>query len=176
MKMRKKSDLIKRLKEFYRENKKIIKGQLCIIIGIGVLIGIAWPSHHCYMCYRWAQDGIICDKHRQELDEQLAKEEEAKKQAKLEKRKKELETQEDKYDWSFLSQGKTKNSASTGKTVTRNTYKYGGTTRKSSRKSYNSYDSGYDDVYDNDDYDWDRYQSDSDYAAGVDDAMDELDW
>ena len=33
-----------------------------------------------------------------------------------------------------------------------------------------------DDVYDNDDYDWDRYNSDSDYADGVDDAMDELDW
>ena len=32
----------------------------------------------------------------------------------------------------------------------------------------------YDD--DDDDYDEDRYDSDPDYAAGVDDAMDELDW
>ena len=32
------------------------------------------------------------------------------------------------------------------------------------------------DVYFNEDYDWDRYWSDSDYADGVDDAMDELDW
>ena len=48
--------------------------------------------------------------------------------------------------------------------------------KTSSKKSYNSYDDGYDDVYDNDDYDWDRYNSDSDYADGVDDAMDELDW
>lgn len=30
--------------------------------------------------------------------------------------------------------------------------------------------------YDDDDYDEDRYNSDSDYADGVDDAMDELDW
>ena len=41
---------------------------------------------------------------------------------------------------------------------------------------YSSYDQGYEDVYDDDDYDWDRYLSDDDYADGVDDAMDELDW
>lgn len=42
--------------------------------------------------------------------------------------------------------------------------------------TYDSYDAGYEDVYEDDDYDWDRYWSDSDYADGVDDAMDELDW
>ena len=41
---------------------------------------------------------------------------------------------------------------------------------------YDSYDDGYDAIYDDDDYDEDRYDSDPDYAAGVDDAMDELDW
>ena len=40
---------------------------------------------------------------------------------------------------------------------------------------YKSYDEGYEAVYDDDDYDWDRYNSDSDYAEGVDDALDELD-
>ncbi len=42
---------------------------------------------------------------------------------------------------------------------------------------YDSYDSGYDDVYDGD-YDDRRYQRDSEYANGVDDAIDELgdDW
>lgn len=51
-------------------------------------------------------------------------------------------------------------------------------TSSSSKKynSYNAYDEGYEDVYDNDDYDWDRYWSDSDYANGVDDAMEDLDW
>lgn len=43
-------------------------------------------------------------------------------------------------------------------------------------KTYDSYDDGYDAIYDDDDYDEDRYDSDPDYAAGVDDAMDELDW
>ena len=41
---------------------------------------------------------------------------------------------------------------------------------------YDSYDEGYEDVYENDDYDWDRYWEDDDYASGVDDAMDELGW
>ena len=40
---------------------------------------------------------------------------------------------------------------------------------------YDSYDKGYDDIYMDGDYDWDRYNSDPDYADGVDDAMDEFD-
>lgn len=46
---------------------------------------------------------------------------------------------------------------------------------KKSYKTYDSYDDGYDAIYDDDDYDEDRYNSDPDYAAGADDAMDELD-
>ena len=41
--------------------------------------------------------------------------------------------------------------------------------------SYGSYDEGYDDIEMDGDYDYDRYDSDSDYADGVDDAMDEFD-
>ena len=51
-----------------------------------------------------------------------------------------------------------------------------GTTDKKTYNSYNSYDEGYEDIYDNEDYDMDRYNNDSEYAAGVDDAMDDLDW
>ena len=40
---------------------------------------------------------------------------------------------------------------------------------------YASYDSGYDSIYEDGDYDWDRHQKDKDYADGVDDAMNELD-
>ncbi len=50
----------------------------------------------------------------------------------------------------------------------------------SSSSSWKSYDEGYDAIYEDDDYDWDRYWSDSDYADGVDDAWedmeDEGDW
>lgn len=45
------------------------------------------------------------------------------------------------------------------------------------KKNYsNSYDEGYEDIWLNDDYDWDRYYCDYDYALGVDDAMDDEDW
>jgi hypothetical protein len=36
-----------------------------------------------------------------------------------------------------------------------------------------SYDDGYDDVYMDDDYDYDRYNSDKNYARGVDDALED---
>ena len=45
----------------------------------------------------------------------------------------------------------------------------------SGSNQYASYDSGYDSIYDDGDYDWNRYQKDKDYADGVDDAMEELD-
>ena len=49
------------------------------------------------------------------------------------------------------------------------------TTKKS---TYDSYDDGYDDIYMDGDYDYDRYDRDSGYADGVDEAMDEYeeDW
>lgn len=48
----------------------------------------------------------------------------------------------------------------------------------SKKSSYDSYDDGYDDIYMDGDYDYDRYDKDSDYADGVDDAMEEFgeDW
>jgi hypothetical protein len=50
------------------------------------------------------------------------------------------------------------------------------TKSSTSSRGYDSYDEGYEAVYDDDDYDLDRYYEDSDYADGVDDAMDEMDW
>ena len=54
-----------------------------------------------------------------------------------------------------------------------NTSSYNSSTKKSN--TYDSYDDGYDDIYMDGDYDYDRYDRDSDYADGVDDAMDEFD-
>lgn len=69
---------------------------------------------------------------------------------------------------SYSSSTKKKSSSSTGG--------YSSYSSSSSSSSpYKSYDEGYEAVYDDDDYDWDRYNSDSDYADGVDDALDELD-
>ena len=69
---------------------------------------------------------------------------------------------------SYSSSTKKKSSSSTGGY---SSYSSG----SSSSSPYKSYDEGYESVYDDDDYDWDRYNSDSDYAEGVDDALDELD-
>lgn len=43
---------------------------------------------------------------------------------------------------------------------------YNSSTKKGN--TYDSYDDGYDDIYMNGDYDYDRYDRDSDYADGVD--------
>ena len=51
--------------------------------------------------------------------------------------------------------------------------------RSSSKKkssSVDAYDEGYNAIYEDEDYDWDRYQRDDDYASGVDDAMEDMDW
>jgi len=37
-----------------------------------------------------------------------------------------------------------------------------------------NYDDGYNDVYEEDDYDQERYETDDDYASGVDDAMEDV--
>ena len=50
-----------------------------------------------------------------------------------------------------------------------------GTSSSKKSNTYASYDDGYDDIYMDGDYDYDRYDRDSDYADGVDDAMDEFD-
>ena len=54
-----------------------------------------------------------------------------------------------------------------------NASSYNSSTKKSN--TYDSYDDGYDDIYMDGDYDYVRYDRDSDYADGVDDAMDEFD-
>ena len=52
----------------------------------------------------------------------------------------------------------------------------GSSSSKKNHSSRDSYDDGYNAIYEDDDYDWERYQSDDDYAAGVDDAMEDEDW
>lgn len=69
----------------------------------------------------------------------------------------------------------------TGSSTSHRSSSYSSGTKKSTttkKSTYDSYDDGYDDIYMDDDYDYDRYDRDSDYADGVDDAMDEYgeDW
>lgn len=78
---------------------------------------------------------------------------------------------------SSSSAGSSSNSSSSvNKSTTTNSSSYSSGTKK--YNSYDSYDEGYDDIYMDGDYDYDRYDNDSDYADGVDDAMEESgeDW
>lgn len=64
---------------------------------------------------------------------------------------------------------------------TNNSSSYSSGTKKittTTKNTYDSYDDGYEDIYMDGDYDYERYDRDSDYADGVDDAMDEFeeDW
>lgn len=73
------------------------------------------------------------------------------------------------YTKSYSSR-KYNSSSSSGSSTDSSSSSYG------SKKYYHdSYDDGYDDVYMDGDYDYDRYDSDDDYAAGVDDAIDDDD-
>ncbi len=79
--------------------------------------------------------------------------------------------QKNKNHNSFSSNFSGSNNTSNSSTVNKGT-----TSSKKTYNTYDSYDEGYEDIYDNDDYDMDRYYNDDEYAAGVDDAMDDLDW
>lgn len=78
------------------------------------------------------------------------------------------------------SSGASKSTTSKSNTTGKSTTGKSSTTSKSSgSKNYvDSYDDGYDDILMDGDYDYDRYDRDSGYADGVDDAIDELggDW
>ena len=67
--------------------------------------------------------------------------------------------------------------SNTEKTEQTTEYTNSGNSGSSTTKHYyyDSYDDGYDDIYMDGDYDSDRYDTDDDYAEGVDDAMDEFD-
>ncbi|WP_253293586.1 hypothetical protein [Kineothrix sp. MSJ-39] len=73
-------------------------------------------------------------------------------------------------NWGSSSSNYNSKSYTNDKTSYSSDTKKGTTTKKS---TYSSYDDGYDDIYMDGDYDYDRYERDCDYADGVDDAMDE---
>nr|MBP3598861.1 hypothetical protein [Eubacterium sp.] len=68
----------------------------------------------------------------------------------------------------------TSSSTSSGTTSSwKNSKKSSSSSSKKNGNPYEAYDKGYEDVTEDEDYDWDRYNSDPDYADGVDDAMEE---
>lgn len=77
---------------------------------------------------------------------------------------------------SSSSLGKSSSGSSTSSSTKKSSSSSSTKKSSSSGSSWKSYDEGYDAIYEDDDYNWDRYWSDSDYADGVDDAMEDMDW
>lgn len=80
------------------------------------------------------------------------------------------------YSTSSGSSTSKSSSGSSASSGTKKSSSSSSTKKSNSSSSWKSYDEGYDAIYEDDDYDWDRYWSDSDYADGVDDAMEDMDW
>ena len=69
------------------------------------------------------------------------------------------------------------NTTNTGKKISGSGHKSTGSKNVTTNKNpLAAYDEGYEDIWLNDDYDWDRYYRDPDYADGIDDAMEDEDW
>lgn len=91
----------------------------------------------------------------------------------------------DKTDMSTSNSSSSSKSSSSYSSGSSENYSYSNNSSKSNYNydydysyTYDSYDDGYDAIYMDGDYDYDRYEYDSEYADGVDDAIDELgdDW
>lgn len=78
----------------------------------------------------------------------------------------------------FKSSTSSSGSSSNSKSNSTNKSSYSSGTKKSTTTKKSTYDYGYDDIYMDGYYDYDRYDRDRDYADGVDDAMDKYgeDW
>lgn len=131
--------------------------------------GECWASD----CHekRFSEDSLYCKKHQEEVDKE-----------------REESDQTESAESSSYSSGTYSASAARPSSTKKPHYSYSSSSSSYSNKSsysgsskskktysnpYKSYDEGYEDVYDDGDYDDKWYNSDSDYADGVDDAMDE---
>lgn len=76
---------------------------------------------------------------------------------------------------SFGSSSNSQKESAPKSSTSKKNYSYSGNSSDKTKKSpYQAYDDGYEAVYEDDDYDTDRYNSDDEYASGVDDALDDL--
>ena len=147
---------------------------ICLIIGIGIVCEFGFNSYNPYEtkcveagCNNDRVEGsIYCKEHKP--SEKDTTEETTKETTTYSYHNSSSSSSYSNSSSSYSSSTKKKSSSSTGGY---SSYSSG----SSSSSPYKSYDEGYEAVYDDDDYDWDRYNSDSDYAEGVDDALDELD-
>ena len=131
--------------------------------------GECWASD----CHekRFSEDSLYCKKHQEEADKEWEESDQTE------------STESSSYSSSTYSTSTTRpsstkkpyhyDSSSSSSYSNKTSYSGSSKSKKSYSNPYESYDKGYEDVYEDGDYDDDRYNSDSDYADGVDDAIDE---
>ena len=148
-----------------------VKSLIIVILALVAVAGIAIQSAELRKesickneyCYEKRVEGsVFCEKHKKEMEKKKIPDGKDYVNHSNSNRYQNADTNVNKND-----------STTVNKNNSTNTY-----TKPSKYNYYDSYDDGYDDIYMDDDYDYDRYDRDSDYADGVDDAMDEYgeDW
>lgn len=145
------------------KNEKTLGQKVCVLLIVFLIMWILGAGYYVLKMQECSVDGCnqralddsdLCSEHAKELREEQRKE--------AEENEFELEQELEKYR--EQSENNSTNTYSSPSIPNRGIYK---------RPSMDSYDEGYEDVYLNDDYDWDRYQENDDYAMGVDDALDD---
>lgn len=130
-------------------------------------------------CYNLSFDSLYCEQHWAEKIEESKREEEERKKrerAELIELQKKKEEEESRSHEEYLKRIEEDPLWELKQRSRKNTpvQRERPSVQKRLQNPYAAYDAGYDDVMEGDDYDWDRYQRDSEYADGVDDALDEL--
>lgn len=145
----------------------------------GLLVVLLYP-YKCWEegCYNLAFDDLYCEQHRAEKIEESKREEEERKKrerAELIELQKKKEEEESRSHEEYLKRIEEDPLWELKQRSRKNTPVQRGIppVQKNLQNPYAAYDAGYDDVMEGDDYDWDRYRRDSEYADGVDDALDE---
>lgn len=147
------------MKNWFGKHRQTLCTLLICAMGCGLLVVLLYP-YKCWEegCYNLAFDGIYCEQHRAEkIEESKREEEESRSYEEYLKR-----IEEDPL-WELKQRSRKNTPVQRGIPPV----------QKNLQNPYAAYDAGYDDVMEGDDYDWDRYRRDSEYADGVDDALDE---
>ena len=172
---------------------------LVIILLIMTLIWYCQPGQ--YAAYRRNDKQVLMEREaaKKEAEREAAKKAEEKAAREAERRasarkstsasgnsgSRTMQSSSQNASYSYSSAGKSYSSSSNSSSTSVKSYSSSnsssGSSKSSSGKSYRNlnpyehYDDGYEAIYYDGEYDEDRYDSDPEYAEGVDDAMDELD-
>ena len=171
---------------------------LVIILLIITLIWYCQPGQ--YAAYRRNDKQVLMEREaaKKEAEREAAKKAEEEAAREAERRASARKSSSQSASYSYSSAGKSYSSSSKSSSTGAKSYSgsqssndgsksYSGSKSSSSRSKsssgtsyrslnpYEHYDDGYEAIYYDGEYDEDRYDSDPEYAEGVDDAMDELD-